>query len=340
MDIFFPEKTMSDGDGILVGSRNDRNYNNETEERTPTYSVAMYQTNTGEVVAVQTDLRSGEHITISLDTGDDVDGSPYLDATITDALVPGVRVPMFMRMLQEVFLVESVYWFVCWLSCAIIVLMMGGQAGIAVWAASLTITLIVGFATVALYVLLIAKIGERLQGARSDTGGGGPGATQWYNTATLTYLYPMLGCMYVAICASCVLTVRSGFIVSITQIVWLVSMCVLVVVTKWNTDITGGALSAATAIVSCVCYVLLVLLTWDVFTSTVSVLVASQINAARLLWIFFYAKKHDKYTADEGRRAHLDLYTEALYNAIVACYHQRPGDMVVAADDDDDVQMI
>jgi hypothetical protein len=325
-------------DGILVGTRNDRNYNNETEERTVTHSVATYQTNTGEVVAVQTDLRSGEHITISLDTGDDVDGSPYLDATITDALVPGVRVPMFMRMLQEVFLVESVYWFVCWLSCVVIVLMIGDNVGIAAWSASLTVTLIVGFVTVALYVLLVAKIGERLQGARSDVGGGGPGATQWYNTTTITYLYPMLGCMYVAICASCVITAKSGFIASITQIVFLVSLCVLIVVTKWNTDITGGMLSGTTAIVSCISFVLLVLLTFDVFTSTVAVVVASQINAARLLWIFFYARKHDKYTADEGRRAHLDLYTEALYNAIVACYHQRPGDMAVAADEEEDVQ--
>ena len=327
-----------DSDGILVGTRNDRNYNNETEERTATHSVATYQTNTGEVVAVQTNLRSGEHITISLDTGDDVDGSPYLDATITDALVPGVRVPMFMRMLQEVFLVESVYWFVCWLSCVIIVLMTSDNVGIALWAASLTVTLIVGFVALALYALLVAKIGERLQGARSDVGGGGPGATQWYNRTTVTYLYPMLVCMYVVICASCVITSRSGFIASITQIVWLVSMCVLVVVTKWNTDITGGVLSAATVAVSCVCYVLLLLLTFDVFTSTVAVVVASQINAARLLWIFFYAKKHDKYTADEGRRAHLDLYTEALYNAIVACYHQRPEDMTVVVEQDDDAQ--
>ena len=254
--------------------------------------------------------------------------------------MPGVRVPMFMRMLQEVFLVESVYWFVCWLSCVIIVLMVGDNVGIALWAAMFTVTLIVGFVALALYVLLVAKIGERLHGARSDTGGGGPGATQWYNTTTLTYLYPMLGLMYVAICASCVITARSGFIASITQIVFLVSLCVLMVVTKWNTEITGGTLSATTAIVSCVSFVLLVLLTFDVFTSTVAVVVASQINAARLLWIFFYAKKHDKYTADEGRRAHLDLYTEALYNAIVACYHQGPADITAVRDDDDDVQMI
>lgn len=330
---------MNENDGILIGTRNDRNYNNETEVRTATHSVEAYQTNTGAVVAVQTDLRSGEKILISLDTGDDVDGSPYLDPTITDTLVPGVRVPMFMRMLQEVFLVESVYWFVCWLSCAIIVLMIGDSVGIAMWAASLTVTLIVGFVTLALYVLLVAKIGERLNGARSDTTGGGPGATQWYNTTTLTYLYPMLGLMYVAICASCVITARSGFIASITQIVWLVSMCVLVVVTKWNTDITGGALTAATAAVSCLSYALLMLLTFDVLTSTIAVVVASQINAARLLWIFFYAKKQDKYTVDEGRRAHLDLYTEALYNAIVACYHQRPEDMTVVGDDNN-VQMI
>lgn len=329
---------MNENDGILIGTRNDRNYNNETEVRTATHSVEAYQTNTGAVVAVQTDLRSGEQILISLDTGDDVDGSPYLDPTITDTLVPGVRVPMFMRMLQEVFLVESVYWFVCWLSCAIIVLMIGDSVGIAMWAASLTVTLIVGFVTLALYVLLVAKIGERLNGARSDTTGGGPGATQWYNTTTLTYLYPMLGLMYVAICASCVITARSGFIASITQIVWLVSMCVLVVVTKWNTDITGGALTAATAAVSCLSYALLVLLTFDVLTSTIAVVVASQINAARLLWIFFYAKKQDKYTVDEGRRAHLDLYTEALYNAIVACYHQRPEDMTAADGEEDDVQ--
>lgn len=324
---------MNPNDGIVVGTRNDRNYNNETEERTATHASAVYQTNAGGLVEVRTDLRTQEQIAIELDTGDTT-GSPYLDPTLTDGPAPGTRVPMFMRMLQEVFLVESAYWFLCWVSSVIIVLMVDSDnVGVALWAATLTITLIVGFVAITLYVLLVAKIGERLQGARSDQSAGTPGITQWYDGTAMAYLYPTLGLMYIVVCTGGILAVKSGFVVVVTLGVWLASMCVLVIVTKWNTDITGGAISGAVVAVSCVIYIVSLVLTFDVFMSTVSMVVASQINAARLVWIFFYAKKLDKYTAFEGRRAHVDLYTEALYNTIVTCYHQAPGDMTEVDDD-------
>ena len=333
---FPPTHEMNANEGVLIGSNNDRNYNNETEAHTPTHTSVVYQDDKANLVLVQTDMRTNEHITVELVETDT--GPFWLDPTLTDGPAPGVRVPMYMRILQEVFLAETLYWFVCWLSTSIIEFMLD-DVSVSLWVAAFTLMLVLGILTLGLYVMLVAKIAERLDGASTGTAPSGAGATAWNNRTTLTYLYPILSMSYVLLCMGSVLTIKSGFIMNLTLIVWLVSLSILVIVTKWNTNITGGVVSGAAVGVSCVVYAVALLLTFDVFTSTVAVVLASQINAGRLLWIFFYAKKMDKYTVDEGRRAHLDLYTEALYNAIVKCYHQRPEDtMVVVAEDEDDTK--
>lgn len=227
---------------------------------------------------------------------------------------PRTKVPMYVRVLRDTFLMETGIWL--WMSIIMYMftVFLSGftQSYYTFYFIAIGSTCAAGVLMAATYaaVIFVSQLPKKAPNTVSSEE---TSAEEWKSMIFGAFLF----CFSVFLCVCHLMLTKQNqsVVLEISLLNWSVSMTIMTTLFK----IPDGKniehwLTALCSLVSVIGIILIYFHTLLFWSSCVSFLVSAAVTAMRIVWIALYASKNNKYSIDEGWMALIDMYTEIISN--------------------------